>query len=171
MTAIKNVRIDWMERFSNDPVFHVELEGETPDYPSPDAPVWVNVGGLHVAIAHDDLVVPYFYSDGKPCEGFAGRTLSGTFTNGTRFEYRGGWSSRAACINGNYRLPRVVDVVIDHCHQSIRALALINWFKANRGSLDWGLAWVNTGDSGPTLQPTRMGVVKNPTQTEVIEHI
>jgi hypothetical protein len=89
--------INWMKAWANSP--RIELHNiKVPAYPAVDDPIWETDGkGLHVA--RKGHFVFYFYSDGKPTQGYGGREFAGTFTDGTTFEYIGAWSSRAGCIN------------------------------------------------------------------------
>lgn len=103
------IKIDWMKRFANSP--RIILEGiEVPTYPSEDDPIWQKLAnGLHVARKGD--FVFYFYTNGKPTEGFGGRRFAGTFKDGSKFEYIGAWSSRAGCVNAAYD-EQIVDVTV-----------------------------------------------------------
>ena len=109
------IKIDWMKRWANSP--RIIVEGvNVPEYPSETDPIWEkSPDGLHLARKGDFAF--YFFSDGKPTEGFGGRRFAGTFKDGTTFEYRGAWSSRAGCINaaidkGNLTGEPIVDVVV-----------------------------------------------------------
>jgi hypothetical protein len=103
------IRIDWMKGWANAP--RIILEGiKVPEYPSETDPIWEKLrNGLHVA--RKGVFVFYFYSNGEPTEGYAGRRFAGTFEDGTTFEYKGAWSSRAGCVNPVYR-DHIVDVVV-----------------------------------------------------------
>jgi hypothetical protein len=161
---IKNVKVDWMDEWGNDPRFIVELDCKMPEWPGEDDPVWTRYEpGYHVAVVGD--IVFYFYTNGKPTDGYGGRPFIGTFANGGGFSYRGAWSSRAACINGikpEDSAPFVVDVVIGHCATSIDAQKLLDWYLENRYTCDFRLAMVDNGDQGEILLPARMdGSLKN----------
>jgi hypothetical protein len=103
------VKIDWMKGWGNAP--RIILEGiKVPEYPAETDPIWEKLSnGLHVA--RKGVFVFYFYSNGKPTEGYGGRRFAGTFKEGTTFEYKGAWSSRAGCVNPVYNDP-IVDVVV-----------------------------------------------------------
>lgn len=109
--GMPTVEIDWMRGFSNSP--RVILKGiKVPEYPSKTDPLWEKLeNGIHVARKGD--FVFYFYTDGNPTDGFAGRVFEGTFKDGSTFKYKGAWSSRAGCVNRVYR-DQIVDVVVGH---------------------------------------------------------
>ncbi len=171
--VIDNVRVDWMERWANSPVFHVTMiDPEGMDYknmrtwPASWEDAWVRFpSGIHMAESEAGNVA-YFYTDGKPTHGFGGRKFSGRLLDGTPFEYTGAWSSRAACVNADLAklgLPRIVDVVIDSCATAVYADLLIDWWR-DRPDRDWGLAWVDDHDASPILVPTRDGMLKKSMQ-------
>ena len=110
------ININWMKGFGNSP--RIDLEGiKVPEYPSESDPIWEKLSnGLHVA--RKGHFVFYFYSDGKPTEGFGGRRFAGTFMDGTKFEYKGAWSSRAGCVNPVYR-DQIVDVTVGHLSAAV----------------------------------------------------
>lgn len=157
---IKNVKVDWVDGYANDPSFVVELDGPLPAYPSKDEPVWERFeDGFHVA--YTGSVVRYFYTDGKPTQGFGGRPFVGTFQNGDSFSYRGAWSSRAGCINALEGISlRIVDVSIGHVATAVVSADLYNWWVRNP-DCGFGLAWVTQPDSEMVLLPTRDGKLKN----------
>lgn len=103
------ININWMKGFGNSP--RIELQGiKVPEYPSKTDPIWEKLSnGLHVARKGD--FVFYFYTDGRPTEGFGGRMFEGTFKDGTTFSYKGAWSSRAGCVNPVYH-DQIVDVTV-----------------------------------------------------------
>jgi hypothetical protein len=158
---IKNVTVDWMDGYANNPRFIVELDCPMPAYPGHDDPVWTRHGdGLHTAEVGG--IVFYFYTDGKPCEGFGGRRFIGTFTNGDSFNYKGAWSSRAACVNdlGHPFAPSVVDVTIGYCSTAVNWADMSDWWY-NHPDCGFGLCRVDDGDNGAILLPTRDGKLKN----------
>lgn len=170
--CIKGITIDWMERWANSPRIIVKLDREQAMWPDVDTPSWIMREGMHIAILGS--VVAYFYTDGKPTQGFGGRIFQGTFLNGDVFSYRGAWSSRAACINGTAGMPKIVDVVIGNCSTGIFASSIIGFYKEHRDTLPFGLAWVDSGDTGWTLEPTRDGELKQTglsRGTRIVQHI
>lgn len=176
MTRIAKVSVDWMEGWANDPTFRVTL-CDTPEkvqfWPAEDEASWIkHPSGIHFApcIVLGAPQVAYFYTDGKPTQGYGGRRFAGTFLDGSRFEYRGAWSSRAACVNRAFPDSRIVDVSIGNCATAVLASQLIQWFKEHREELDFGLAWVDTGDDAPILLPTRDSETKNRDQ-RILKHI
>ena len=160
---IARVWVDWRDFYGNlAPEFHVEMKEKPIHFwPEDTDPAWINLNGIHIAIGM--YTVPYFYSDGKPTHGFAGRIFSGTFTNGDYFSYKGAWSSRAACINKVFPVCPIVDVIIGNRATAVYADDLIQWVTENRNKVDFGLAWVDDGDCAPILQPTRNGMLKSKT--------
>lgn len=105
------ININWMKGFGNSP--RIELQGiKVPEYPSKTDPIWEKLSnGLHVARKGD--FVFYFYTDGRPTEGFGGRRFEGTFKDGTAFSYIGAWSSRAGCVNPvSVYTDQIVDVTV-----------------------------------------------------------
>lgn len=163
---IKNITIDWMEGWANDPRIIVELEHNQVMWPDANTPVWHEENGFHIAVLGS--VVRYFYTDGKPTEGFGGRLFQGTFWNGDGFSYRGAWSSRAACINACDTLPKIADVVIGSYATGMLVSDICSWFNKNRESCGFGLAWVDDGDMGTILLPTRNGELKNTPEKGII---
>lgn len=163
---ITSLRVDWMKGYANDPRWIVELD--TADFwPDEDIPGWVNKGGIHTFELFD--TVAYFYSDGKPTDGFAGRRMAGTFMDGTKFEYRGGWSSRAGCVNATrYPGDWIVDVSCGYRACAVRWVDVLDFWRAHP-ELDFGLAQVDCHGE-KLLQPTRNGQVKNPDYAKVILH-
>lgn len=78
--------------------FRATFACEVPKFPEPDFPVWEKFdNGIH--LARQGAFAHYFYSDGKPTHGYAGRDFRGTFLDGSTFHYKGAWSSRAGCVN------------------------------------------------------------------------
>lgn len=111
-----SVRVDWMRKFANSP--RIILAGiKVPEYPEATNPIWERTtDGLHLARVGDFAF--YFYTDGRPTDGFGGRTFVGTLKDGTKFAYRGAWSSRAGCINNAIHKkelsgPYIVDIACD----------------------------------------------------------
>lgn len=49
--------------------------------------------------AQVDGFVKYFYTDGKPTQGFGGRTIEISMMDGTERTFSGAWSSRAGVVN------------------------------------------------------------------------
>lgn len=152
------ITIDWMEKFSNSPVFVIS-DIRKPNWPLMRARAWEKREHLHRS--EDAPFVHYFYTDGNPTHGFGGASFTGTFTDGTPFAYHGAWSSRAACVNSLWPESPIVDVSLREHYLATAMLAseIINWRKEHT-DCDWGLVWVDTGDSAPTLQPTRNGDIK-----------
>jgi hypothetical protein len=116
------IKIDWMKRWANSPRIIVE-DIKVPNYPIENYPIWEkSPDGLHLARKGDFAF--YFFSDGKPTEGYGGRRFAGTFKDGTKFEYVGAWSSRAGCINaaiarGELTGDHIVDVVVGYCATAV----------------------------------------------------
>lgn len=151
------VKIDWMQRWANSP--RIILEGiRVPEYPSETDPIWQKLdNGLHVA--QKGNFVFYFYSDGKPTEGYGGRRFAGTFQDGTTFEYRGAWSSRAGCVNEAVRRGQfdnyIVDVVVGSCACAVTASFL------HTLDLHYGVEWMyKDWDTEPVLEPAYLGRFK-----------
>lgn len=166
---IKSMKIDWMEKWANDPRIHVELDQPMPQWPSKDTPIWRKYFDMHIAVVGD--VAFYFCTDGEPTQGFGGRVFEGTFVDGKKFRYIGAWSSRAACVNGTPDFPQIVDVVIGHCATGVLADSIIEYFKAHRKELPFGLAWVDCNDMGTIIiQPTKEGKLKD-SHYKIVEHI
>lgn len=151
------VKINWMKGLGNAP--RIELSGiRVPEHPSETDPIWEKLSnGLHVA--RKGVFVFYFYSNGKPTEGYGGRRFAGTFMDGTTFEYRGAGSSRAGCVNDAVHRGQfdsyIVDVTVGSCSCAVTASflhalelpTLIEWVYKN-----WG--------SEPTLEPAYRGKLK-----------
>lgn len=106
-----NISVNWMKGWGNSP--RIEVKGITvPTWPDESTPIWEKSGGFHRAIIGP--FVFYFYTDGKPTEGYGGRRFAGTFKDGTTFEYKGAWSSRAGCMNVSFKDHHIVDVSCGH---------------------------------------------------------
>jgi hypothetical protein len=117
-----NIKVDWMKRWANSP--RIIVEGiKAPEYPRETDPIWEkSPDGLHLARKGDFAF--YFVTDGKPTDGYGGRRFAGTFKDGTTFEYRGAWSSRAGCINqaiskGELTGDYIVDVIVGSCATAV----------------------------------------------------
>lgn len=152
------VKIDWMKNWANSP--RIELLGiKVPTYPAENDPIWQKTAdGLH--IARKGVFAFYFYSNGKPTEGFGGRRFAGTFMDGTTFEYKGAWSSRAGCINaavqaGDLHGDYIVDVVVGSCATAVDS----SWLLAVAVDQDIDLTFKNW-DTEPVLEPTHKGLMK-----------
>lgn len=175
MNAIKSIQVDWMEGWGNDPHFIVEMEKPVEShFPSMFSKVWTRFAdGMHVAEHTDSPLVSYFYSDGKPCDGFGGAVFKGMLKDGTPFEYKGAWSSRAACVNALDYKTKVVDVTIGMRACAINARDFVDFFKANRENLDFGLAWVDVGDRELICLPTYRGELKqtSPATYRIVWHV
>lgn len=175
---IVQVTVDWMENWANDPRFEVTLDSKNV-WPLRTEAVWRKFGGIHLTVTGDD-VAHYFYSDGKPTQGFGGAEFSGTLVDGTPFVYSGAWSSRASVVNravaGEDWL-RVVDCTLLHgsdCPGSgaVWASELVAYWRGIRSFVPWGLAWVDVGDHAPILLPTRAdGSLKNYSQDQIVERV
>lgn len=107
------ITIDWMRNFANSP--RIILHGyKHPEFPAENEPIWErSPNGFHLARKGDFAF--YFYTDGKPTSGYAGRRFAGTLKTGETFEYKGAWSSRAGCINdeisaGNLSGEYIIDI-------------------------------------------------------------
>lgn len=151
------VKIDWMKRWGNSP--RIILEGiKVPEYPSETDPIWQkNADGLHYA--RKGNFVFYFYSNGKPTEGYAGRRFVGTFQDGTTFEYKGAWSSRAGCINAAVECgdfdSYIVDIVVGSCACAVTASFLYTL------ELPIGISWVcKDWGNEPVVEPAYKGKLK-----------
>lgn len=170
---ITNIRIDWMENYANDP--RIIIESDKPvDYPAKDMPVWIRyASGIHVAQMPGSDFVHYFYSDGKPCQGFGGATFEGRFKNtGDTFKYRGAWSSRAACVNAEMLDGyQIVDVSCGYHSTAIRAYTLVNaWRKMKNPG--FGFVWVDNDDKAPILMPIKpLEPVKNSEQNRILRFV
>lgn len=163
---IKNVTINWMEKYGNDPQIHVDLDGPFPEYPAQDAPIWKRFDpGFHVAETGD--IVRYFYTDGKPTVGFGGAEFVGTFLNGDRFRYIGAWSSRAGCINNLDLGFMIVDVACERMACAVRLTALLDWLDENPDS-EFRFALTHDGREY-TVRPTRNGKLKNDSGVKIIQ--
>ncbi len=148
-----NVTINWMDNWANSP----RIEVSDLDVPNYGTQPYRKEGCIHRA--DFGIVVEYFHSDGRPTEGYGGREFKGKLVDGTEFCYKGAWSSRAACVNKTFPGDPVVDVIANEfSHTAIRVAALANWWLKNQPS--WGLAIVDDGDEGYTVQPTREGELK-----------
>lgn len=159
-----------MEGYGNDPKFRVTLDCRLPDYPSEDDPVWTRYSNsIHVAEAKDTVF--YFYTDGKPTDGFGGRRFAGTFRNGGKFSYQGAWSSRAGVVNGTLGAPSIVDVVIGNIATAVYWSDMVEWCRKNP-HCGFGLATVHGMGKESILLPTRNGKLKNePYKGQSIVHI
>jgi hypothetical protein len=156
---IKNVTVDWMERYANAPTFHVTMDCPLPSWPSEDDPVWTRYpNGIHVA--EDKDIVFYFFTDGKPTEGFGGRRFVGTFRNGGGFSYRGAWSSCASVVNATAGGPAIVDVVIGNIATAVYWSDMVEWCRKNP-SCGFGLIAIKERNGETILLPTRNGKLKN----------
>jgi hypothetical protein len=149
-------QVDWMEGFANAPRFVVEGAKYTPWALS--AFPFKKVDGIHRRDAPDGSV-NYFYSNGKPTEGFGGAEFKGTLEDGTEFCYKGAWSSRAACVNAAFPDDPIVDVNWGMYATAVRVETLVDWWLANQP--EWGLAVVDCNDVGYTVLPTRDGAIKD----------
>lgn len=170
---ITNIAINWMDGFSNNPSIKIESDQKV-EWPNSDRPVWAKyASGIHVAQLPGSDFVHYFYTDGKPTEGFGGRLFEGRFRDtGDSFRYRGAWSSRAACVNAEMSEGlQVVDVTCDYLATAVRASALIAaWRKMQNPG--FGFAWVDTGDAAPILMPVRnLEPVKNPDRNRILRFV
>jgi hypothetical protein len=163
------IKINWMEKLGNHP--RINLTDCT--VPDDGGRVYERRGnGLHRR-DHDDGWVRYFYTDGQPCGGFGGATFSGTLTTGEHFEYRGAWSSRAACINALWPEDPIVDVDCGYMATAVTVRKLLMAWAEQMTSVwapDFGFAVVLDGDHGPILQPTRNGKLKMKAPYEEIVH-
>ena len=162
-----NIVIDWMEGWMNSPRFIIK----DVDLPKRDGP-YERRNGLHRRNNGD--FVDYFYTDGKPTNGYGGARFHGTLTNGEPFEYIGAWSSRAACVNEQWPEDPIVDVIVGHRATAIRAQAIIDWWRdalREEHPPAWGLAWVTDSSGEKTLQPTRDGDIKDMRGVKNVEHI
>lgn len=170
---IKSVKVDWMDGWDNNPTFEIELNRDpvgSEYYPRETDPVWQNFDGIHIAHRSDSPLVWYFYTNGKPCNGFGGRTISGTFTNGDYFSYHGAWSSRAGVVNsinrvdprtGDVMVPTIIDVVWKHGAMGVKFVDVYYWWLNNWLDLDWGLVLVEEPNGEKTILPHRGGKLKN----------
>jgi len=152
------VKIDWMKAFANSP--RIILEGiKVPDYPSETDPIWQKTKyGLHAA--RKGNFVFYFYSNGKPTEGYGGRRFAGTLEDGTHFEYKGAWSSRAGCINravldSELDCGLIVDIIVGS-----RPCAVTSAFLRTLELPDYVEWTCRDWDTEPVLEPTYLGKMK-----------
>jgi hypothetical protein len=173
MTMIKRISVDWMDGYANTPRFIVELDNpEAAMWPKSTEPAWFNCKGVHLAPYFDDVIRPYFYSDGEPCQGFGGAEFSGIMMDtGKPFKYRGAWSSRAACVNAAFPEDKVVDVSVGYRATAVCAYAFIQAWRAPCATCDFGLAWIDNGDQGEILLPTRHGQLKNMRGVKSVRHL
>ena len=170
---IKRISVDWMDGWANNPTFKVELDNpDAKTWPRSDVKAWFNRDGIHLAPYFDDVLRAYFYSTGQPCDGFGGAEFSGIMMDtGEPFKYRGAWSSRAACVNAKFPDDKVVDVTIGYCATAVCAYAFIQAWRAQRATCDFGLAWVDDGDQGEILLPTRNGQLKSMGGVKSVRHL
>lgn len=162
------VKIDWRKGWGNDPRVMIALD-DAKSWPTHDEAVWEKRNGVHVAFQNP--LVAYFYTNGEPTHGFNGRQFRGTFVDGTPFDYKGAWSSRAGWVNKEFPASLIVDVVLnDHISTALSADALIHWWKCNE--TDWGLCWITKRSGEKVLSPTLNGALKNaPRSTDIVEHL
>ena len=163
------IEIDWLDHLGNSPEILVS-DAYYPGWPAMHKPVWEKRNGVHRA-DHGQFV-HYFYTDGKPTNGFGGATFSGMLQDGTPFKYSGAWSSRASVVNMQWPDRRIVDVTLRGQHRAAAMLAseLIAWWMAHE--TDWGLAWVTEPSGESQLCPTRNGLLKGwRPPNSVVEHL
>lgn len=99
---IHDVRIDWMDRYGNDPTWYILLQNdETPRFFDFDqngkcVKTWENKNGMWRA-EEGDFVNFKAYS--APGDGYGGSVYPVILKSGERVELKGPWSSRAGCAN------------------------------------------------------------------------
>jgi hypothetical protein len=150
------IKIDWMKNWGNSP--RIILEGiSVPEYPSETDPIWEkSEDGLH--IARKGEFVFFFYTDGKPTQGFGGRRFAGTFTDGSTFEYKGAWSSRAGCVNQAifpYFNETIVEVIVGYCVAAVTMTFLSTLEMPPGVFLEY-----TASNSEPVIEPTYLGSFK-----------
>lgn len=151
------ININWMKGFGNSP--RIELQGiKAPEYPSKTDPIWEKLSnGLHVARKGD--FVFYFYTDGRPTEGFGGRKFEGTFKDGTTFSYIGAWSSRAGCVNpvNPVYQNQIVDVTVGNIATAVTLEFLDRNWHWDFGTVD--LLW-RSQNGDIYYEPAHKGLFK-----------
>lgn len=152
-----SIRIDWMKRYGNNP--RIILDGiQVPEYPRASDPIWEKRGNLHRA--QKGHFVFYFYTDGKPTEGFGGRVFEGTFMDGSSFCYRGAWSSRAGCVNQAWPTNHIVDVACGSRATAVTADFLLQlWHETMPKEIDICPVQLNRYD-GEVYLPSHNGRIK-----------
>lgn len=170
-----NIAIDWADRFANRPRFMI-ADIAKPTYPAEADPVWERREGMHRAQQVNSPFVHYFYTDGRPTEGFGGRRFAGTLVDGTKYEYKGAWSSRCSCVNEVFpdREP-ITEVVTGSYATAMPMRTIIEWWLKNADKCGFGLAVVKGTDAPFDIEPTRDGKIKNEGQDywspDVLAHL
>ena len=148
------VSVNMREGYANTPDFVVSNIGiyKRPTYP------WYECAGIHRCDEASGLV-HYFYTDGKPCQGFGGAIFEGMFYDLKPFRYQGAWSSRAGCVNQWYPEDPIVDCGIRDARGwllsgAVTMEALINAIYAQDDLGAFGLALIRDESKEVTLIPT-----------------
>ena len=157
------ISVDWMLNFANNPNFIVE-DIEPSKWPDDTEPVWEVMDGSHRA--DGDVFVHYFYSNGQPTHGAGGRDMAGTYRDGSKFLFKGYWSSRASCVNQYWPSRPIVDVTCGLRATAIHSRVLVRWWQNH--TTDWGLSLVRYKqdfNGEMMILPTRAdGTLKNESQ-------
>lgn len=163
------VSVDWMEQWANEPRFLI-TGVEPPTWPASTELAWERLSNMHRCDRGPFTL--YFWTDGKPTNGFGGSTFKGRMQDGTPFEYVGAWSSRAGVVNVLWPDRKVVDVTVGYVATAIQADEIVRWWRENRP--EWGLAWVTDYAGEVVLAPTRDGDLKRNTlcpEGRTVEHL
>lgn len=163
---ILRLKPDWYESFDNRPSFCALLSADVPfeEYRHEED------GQGHYRAQVGDSV-HYFYSNGKPSQGYGGRLIKLTLLDGSVREFQGGWSSNSAAINASWPENPCVECSITddpevfrrghtYCSGAINVTGLLDWWFAHQHNLDWGIAICQRGEYEGWVEPTKGRFVK-----------
>lgn len=176
--SLLKVAVNWMDGYANSPSWHVVVDDSVDmDW---SKRIFRKSNGMHVS--EDVDLVTFFYTDGKPTHGFGGREISVHLEDGSHVTYKGAWSSRAECVNDEFRGIVIVDGAYYTRTRApedlsrgggtscgIKMSSIVEWWCSQSSSPGWGLAMcVGPNDVSPMLRPTRNGKIKDTRSTEKI---
>jgi len=104
---IKDIKINWMEKWDNDPYFEVIVD---------NLPKWEDMRfeeheGLYVAEKEGVVYYIYKQNPSRADDGFGGRRCEIIMKDNSKICWYGGWSSRAGCVNKLFPEIQMLDVV------------------------------------------------------------